>query len=110
MSRLRDQRVRRQGDDVVAYPRQGLTLEVRSGRREEERERQIEQKKKKSKRIEIGWVREGHFDPALRGGETEIVHQIVPHRRGTKSVSCQSLSAGMATRHCRRQQITHTHR
>lgn len=115
VSRLRDQRVRRQGDDVVAYPCQSLTLEER---RERKRRREEGEKKRKSdklspkkiKNIEIGWVREGHFDPALQGGETEIVHQIVPHRRSTKSVSCQSLSAGTATRHCHRQNNkSHTH-
>lgn len=48
VSRLRDQRVWRQGDDVVAYPRQGLTLEVRSGKeRRRERARDWATKKKK---------------------------------------------------------------
>ncbi|TNN33937.1 hypothetical protein EYF80_055906 [Liparis tanakae] len=40
---LGDERVRRQRDDVVAYPRQGLTLEMVDGRREDrKRERESE--------------------------------------------------------------------
>lgn len=116
MGRLRDQRVRRQRDDVVAYPRQGLTLERASEvkgawRKTCKGEGVTDWEKKKLLRLVL--VHEGHFDLA-GGGETEIISSDCStsplQRCGTKSVSCHSLSNGHAhkTPSQTEQQITDT--
>lgn len=61
VGRLRDQRVRRQRDDVVAYPCQGLTLE-----RAEEKKRNGESDKKGNQVIEIGFGPWGMLWPSWR--------------------------------------------